>query len=373
MRRFVLPTLLILALMLAACGAATAPAAEVAATEAPAAEAPAATTDTAAMTETVATTDTAAATAGEATGAVGVMLPEVDVLAVTGDIVTAGSSTVYPLSEAMAERFIDEGYAGNITIDSIGTGAGFERFCKAGETDISNASRAIKDSEIESCKAIGREPIEFRVGTDALAVVVSPENTWIPESGLTLEQLAMIFSDQTTKWSDIDPTWPAEDILRFSPGTDSGTFDYFIEAVMDKQFVVDDATKGKGEEALLKAANLQLSEDDNVLVQGVEGSPNAIGYFGFAYYEENADLLRAVAIEGVEPAAAAVDAGDYPLARPLFIYSTASIITEKPQVGSFINFYLTYVDEEIIRVGYFPAPDAALDAGRQALLAAMGQ
>jgi len=130
----------------------------------------------------------------------------------------------------------------------------------------------------------------------------------------------MIFSDQTTKWSDIDPTWPAEDILRFSPGTDSGTFDYFIEAVMDKQFVVDDATKGKGEEALLKAANLQLSEDDNVLVQGVEGSPNAIGYFGFAYYEENADLLRAVAIEGVEPAAAAVDAGDYPLARPLFIY-----------------------------------------------------
>jgi phosphate transport system substrate-binding protein len=273
MRRFVLPTLLILALMLAACGAATAPAAEVAATEAPAAEAPAATTDTAAMTETVATTDTAAATAGEATGAVGVMLPEVNPMEVKGDIVTAGSSTVYPLTERMAERFRDEGYAGNITIDSIGTGAGFERFCKAGETDIANASRPIKDKEIELAKAIGRMPIGFRVGTDALAVVVSPENTWIPESGLTLEQLAMIFSDQTTKWSDIDPTWPAEDILRFSPGTDSGTFDYFIEAVMDKQFVVDDATKGKGEEALLKAANLQLSEDDNVLVQGVEGSP----------------------------------------------------------------------------------------------------
>ncbi len=367
MRRFVIPSLLLLVLLLAACGAPAAPAApvaEVAATEAPAAEAPAA--------EVM--TDTAEVTAGEATGAIGVALPDVDPLTVTGDIVTAGSSTVYPLSEAMAERFIDEGYAGNITIDSIGSGAGFERFCKAGETDIANASRAIKDSEIESCKAIGREPIEIRVGTDALAVVVNPENTWIPAEGMTLEQLALAFSDQTTKWSDIDPTWPDQDILRFSPGTDSGTFDYFIEAVMDPAFVKDaDADKGKGEEALLKAGNLQLSEDDNVLVQGVEGSPNAIGYFGFAYYEENADLLRATAIEGVDPSAASVDAGEYPLARPLFIYSAANIIAEKPQVGSFINFYLTYVNEEIIRVGYFPAPDAALDAARQALVDALAQ
>lgn len=356
-----------LVLMLAACGrsesptATAAPAVEVATAAAPAAAAPA-------------SADTTGSTAGAATGAVGVALPEVDPLTVSGDIVSAGSSTVYPLSEAMAERFIDEGYAGNITIDSIGSGAGFERFCKAGETDISNASRPIKDSEIESCKAIGREPIEIRVGTDALAVVVNPENTWIPESGLTLEQLAMIFSDQTTQWSDIDPTWPAQDILRFSPGTDSGTFDYFIEGVMDPVFVKDaDADKGKGEEALLKAGNLQLSEDDNVLVQGVVGSANAIGYFGFAYYAENTDKLRAVAIEGIEPAAATVDDGTYPLARPLFVYTSANIISEKPQVGSFINFYLTHVNEEIVRVGYFPAPDTALDAARQALLAAMGQ
>ncbi len=376
MRRFVVASLFIAVLVLAACGGAAAPAApaapaaEMAATEAPAAEAPAAE----AMTDTAAMTDTMEATAGAATGAVGVALPEVNPLDVTGDIVTAGSSTVYPLSEAMAERFIDEGYSGNITIDSIGSGAGFERFCKAGETDISNASRAIKESEIESCQAIGREPIEFRVGTDALAVVVSPENDWIPAEGLTLEQLAMIFSDQTTKWSDIDPTWPDQDILRFSPGTDSGTFDYFIEAVMDEQFVVDSSTDaGKGEEALLRSANLQLSEDDNVLVQGIEGSPNAIGYFGFAYFEENADLLRALSINGVEPSAQTVDAGEYPLARPLFIYSTADIINEKPQVGSFINFYLTWVDDEIIRVGYFPAPDAALDGARQALLDAMTQ
>ena len=151
--------------------------------------------------------------------------------AVSGDIVSAGSSTVYPLSERMAEVFSDEGFDGNITIDSIGTGAGFERFCKAGETDISNASRKIKDSEVESCAALAspRVPLEFRVGTDALAVVVSSENDFLKD--VTLEQLAAIFST-AEKWSDVDPSWPAETIQRFSPGTDSGTFDYFVEAVM---------------------------------------------------------------------------------------------------------------------------------------------
>ncbi len=148
----------------------------------------------------------------------------------TGNIITAGSSTVFPLSERMAERFKDEGYKGNITIDSIGTGAGFERFCKTGETDIANASRAIKTSEVENCKKISREPVEFRVGTDALAVVVSKSNTFLKD--VTLEQLAKIFSTQAEKWSDVDPAWPKENILRFSPGTDSGTFDYFVEAVM---------------------------------------------------------------------------------------------------------------------------------------------
>ncbi len=149
--------------------------------------------------------------------------------AVSGDVVTAGSSTVFPLSERMVQRFGEEGFGGKITVDSIGSGAGFERFCKAGETDVANASRAIKDSEIESCKAIGREPIAFQVGIDALAVVVSSENTFVTD--VTLEELAAIFST-ATKWSDVRPEWPAEDILRFTPGTDSGTFDYFVEAVM---------------------------------------------------------------------------------------------------------------------------------------------
>jgi phosphate transport system substrate-binding protein len=280
----------------------------------------------------------------------GMALPEVNPLDVSGDIISAGSSTVFPLSERMAERFQDEGYSGNITVDSIGSGGGFERFCVAGETDIANASRAIKDEEIASCQGIGREPIEFRVGTDALAVVVSTENDFLTE--VTLEQLAQIFST-AEKWSDVDPSWPAEPIQRFSPGTDSGTFDYFVEAVM-----------GEDEAPLLNAANLQLSEDDNVLVQGVEGSPYAIGYFGYAYYQENQDKLKALTIEGVAPTAESAEDGSYPLARPLFIYSDAKIMQEKPQVGAFINFYLTYVNEEILDVGYFPASAAALDQAK---------
>jgi phosphate transport system substrate-binding protein len=287
-------------------------------------------------------------------------LPEVNPLEVTGDIVTAGSSTVFPLSEAVAERFRDEGYGGNITIDSIGTGAGFERFCKTGETDVSNASRAIKDSEAASCTEIGRTPLEFRVATDALAIVANTENDWLTE-GMTLEELAKLYSKDTTNWSDVNPAWPSEPVKRFSPGTDSGTFDYFIEAVMDPAFET-------GEEALLAAANLQLSEDDNVLVQGVQGDKYAIGYFGFAYFVENEGKLLDVKIEGVEPTAATVDAGEYPLARPLFIYSDAKVMAEKPQVAAYINFYLTNANESALAVGYFPAPADALEASVQAFL-----
>ena len=283
-------------------------------------------------------------------------LPAVDPLEVSGDIITAGSSTVFPLSERMAERFQDEGYGGNITIDSIGSGAGFERFCVAGETDIANASRAIKPEEVESCQAIGREPVEFRVGTDALAVAVSAENDFV--TSLTSEELALVFSTAET-WADVNPDWPAEPILRFIPGTDSGTFDYFVEAVFEEN-----------EEPILSAANLQLSEDDNVLVQGVLGSPYAIGFFGYAYYNENQGALKALAIDGIEPTAETAENGQYPLARPLFIYSTGEIMQEKPQVATFINFYLTHVNDEILDVGYFPASTEALAQARQGWLQA---
>lgn len=320
-------------------------------------------TATKASEPTKAPTAKAEATASPATTGI---LPEVDPASVSGDIIIAGSSTVYPLTERMAERFAQEGFSGKITIDSIGTGAGFERFCKTGETDISNASRPIKSSEVDNCKAVGRTPIEFRVGTDALAVVVSKENTFVQD--ITIEELAKIFSKDVTKWNEIRPEWPAENILRFSPGTDSGTFDYFIEAVMKPVYGSDnDADKN----AILSAQNIQFSEDDNVLVQGVEGSPYAIGYFGFAYYQEEAAHLKAVAINGVAPNPETAESGQYPLARPLFIYSDATIMREKPQVAAFINFYLTFVNEEILDVGYFPASAEALMAAMQAWLEAM--
>ncbi len=294
--------------------------------------------------------------AGEPAAVSSVELPEVDPLAVSGDIITAGSSTVFPLSERMAERFQDEGYAGNITIDSIGSGAGFERFCVSGETDISNASRGIKDSEVESCRSIGREPIEFRVGTDAIAVSVSTDNDFATD--VTAEELAAIFSSAET-WADVRADWPAEPIQRFIPGTDSGTFDFFVEEVFDED-----------EEPILSAANLQLSEDDNVLVQGIQGSPYAVGFFGYAYFNENKETLNAIALDGVAPTEQSAEDGSYMLARPLFIYSTATIIAEKPQVGDFINFYLTTVNDEIVDVGYFPASAASLDTAKAGLLSA---
>ena len=284
-------------------------------------------------------------------------LPGVNPLKVTGNIITAGSSTVFPLSERIAERFSAEGYSGTITVDSIGSGAGFERFTVAGESDISNASRPIKDKEVAQAKTIGRDPIEFKVGTDALAVTVSAKNTFV--KNVTKEELAQIFGP-ATYWSDVRSTWPNVEIQRFIPGTDSGTFDYFVEEIFAK-----DAA------AMLRAKNLQLSEDDNMLVTGIEGSEYAIGFFGYAYYVENKDVLNVINIEGIEASADTVNEGTYPLARPLFLYSDATIMREKPQVAAFINFYLTYVNEEVTSVGYFPASDESLATSKKAWIEAM--
>jgi len=284
-------------------------------------------------------------------------LPMVNPIKVSGNIVSAGSSTVFPLSERMAERFTEEGYSGTITVDSIGSGAGFERFTVAGESDIANASRPIKQKEIDQGALIGRIPVEFKVGTDALAVTVSAKNTFIKDA--SIKELAQIFSS-ATYWSDVRPQWPNQQIQRFIPGTDSGTFDYFVEEVFNK-----DATP------MLSANNLQLSEDDNMLVRGIEASEYAIGFFGYAYYIENQDTLNILDIEGVQASADSVNAGVYPLARPLFLYSDATIMREKPQVAAFINFYLTYVNEEVTRVGYFPSSDEALEKGRKAWLEIM--
>lgn len=285
--------------------------------------------------------------------------------AVSGGITIAGSSTVFPLSERMMQRFEEEGFTGEITIDSIGSGAGFERFCVNGETDIANASRKIKDSEIESCINIGRTPIEIRVGTDAIAIVVSKENTFLTD--VTMQELAAIFST-AKKWSDVRTEWPAEDILRFIPGTDSGTFDYFVETIMAPANPGPDGDDSieNGETAILAAENLQMSEDDNVLVQGVEGSPYAIGFFGFAYYYENQELLNVLAVDSVIPTEATAEDNSYPLSRPLFMYSDATIMKEKPQVAAFIRFYLENVNNEISDVGYFPATQESIQAAMDA-------
>lgn len=286
--------------------------------------------------------------------------------AVSGDIITAGSSTVFPLSERMKQRFEEEGFTGNLTVDSIGSGAGIERFCVNAETDIANASRAIKDSEVEACAGNGRTVVEFLVGIDALTVAVSAENDFVTD--VTLEELALIFST-ATNWSDVRPEWPAEPIQRFIPGTDSGTFDFFVEVVMTPANG-DDADAG--EAAILDAANTQLSEDDNVLVQGIQGSPYAIGFFGYAYYQENAATLKAVSLNGVEPNAETAESGEYPISRPLFLYSSTEILQEKPQVAAFIWFYLNNVNNEISDVGYFPASDARLQEGIDAWKSALG-
>jgi phosphate binding protein len=286
-----------------------------------------------------------------------VELPAVDPLSVTGDIIIAGSSTVGPLTQVAIDAFLSAGYLDPISNDSIGTGAGFERFCEAGETDISNASRPIRDSEIEACAALNppRIPVEFYVGIDALSVVVSTENDFV--ENLTIAQLTAIYSGAATTWDQVDPSYPAETIQVFSPGSDSGTFDYFLEETLEAD--AEDGGLGleaeAAEAAIQTVPGIQFSEDDNVLVQGVAGSPFAIGYFGYAFYLPNQDTLRAVSVEGVEPTAAAVEAGDYPLARPLFIYSDAGVLAEKPQVGAFINYYLANATDNALSGGYFPA------------------
>lgn len=367
----VVALVVLLSMVLGACTPAATPTATTApeATTVPATAAPEATATTAAA-EPTATTAAEATAAPEATATTAAAEDEgVDPAALSGDIYTAGSSTVGPLTEAIIEQFETDGFTGQIKNDIIGSGAGFERFCKTGESDIANASRPIKDSEIESCGALSpaRTPIPFLVGLDAIAVVVHPENDWVTD--VTIEQLGKIMST-AEKWSDVDPSWPAEPILRYTPGTDSGTFDFFVEVVIQKPQKIEKLDDAKA--VVLGAKNLNQSEDDNVLMQGVEGNKYAIGYFGFAYYKEAGDKLKALTIEGVEPNEKTAEDASYKLARPLFIYSDAGIMQSKPQVAGFIYYYLENVNSVVTKVGYFPASEEALKAGMDAWKAATG-
>jgi len=282
----------------------------------------------------------------------------VDPSTVEGDIAAAGSSTVFPLAERMKDEFEAAGYAGTLSIDSIGSGGGFQRFCEEGASDISNASRAIRDSEIEACGQLepSREPIEIRVGTDALAVVVSSDNDFV--ESLSIEELQLVFGSATT-WADVNPDFPAEPIERYIPDDASGTFDYFVEEVFEE------------DPEPIRSMNPVQSSDDNVLVEGIVNSEYAIGFFGYAYYAENEGELNALSIDGVEPNGENVDNGSYPLARPLFMYTDDDILAEKPQVQAFLNFVVSDVNSYIGDVGYFPANPAALYGAKATLIGTM--
>lgn len=290
------------------------------------------------------------------------------------DVSIAGSSTVFPLSTAILTRWIDEG-GPEYSIDSIGSGGGFDRFCSEAAIDIANASRPIDEEEVSACEGNGRTPLEIRVGSDALSLVISPGNYFAQE--LTLEQIATAFSltDPNATWADVDPDFPAHPIQLFSPGADSGTFDYFFEVVWPDLYDADEPSP------ILSSIAEIVGEDDNLTVTGVaedgctEGDLTttcAIGYFGYAYYRENADRLQTVAVEGVQPSAETVDDGTYPISRPLFMYTAPSVIEDKPQVAEFIAYYLNNVNEVIGDVGYFPAPDDALQGAADAIAEAAG-
>jgi phosphate transport system substrate-binding protein len=263
-----------------------------------------------------------------------------------------GSSTVFPIAEAVAEEYqISKRGKVRVTVGIAGTGGGFKRFCR-GETDIANASRPILKEEMEACRAAGIKYLELPVAFDALTVVVNPSNTWV--KSLTVADLKKMWEpgaqQRITKWNQVRSEWPAQPLMLFGPGADSGTFDYFTEAVNGKS----KASRG----------DYTASEDDNVLVQGVENNKNAIGYFGFAYYIGHKDKMRAVTIvnpkgQAVGPSIEAVNDGSYqPLSRPLFIYVRETAV-QRAEVKEFIEFYLTEGAELVKEVGYVPLPPQA--------------
>lgn len=266
-----------------------------------------------------------------------------------GSITVDGSSTVFPVSEAMAEEFQIANPGVRITVGASGTGGGFEKFCN-GETQVSNASRGVKQEEIDNCAENGIEMIEVPVATDALTVVVNNDNDWAAAC-MTIDQLNTIWGPEAegtiSNWNQVDPSFPDAELILYGPGTDSGTFDYFTDVV-------------NGEEGASRG-DYTSSEDDNVLVQGVEGDASALAYFGFAYYFENQDRMQSVAIDDgtgncVAPSPETVLAGEYtPFSRPLFIYVSAAAYAEDPAVQAFIDFYLDPANEQFVAdTGYVP-------------------
>src|SRR6056297_263609 len=258
-----------------------------------------------------------------------------------GTVKIDGSSTVYPVTQAMAEEFSYENPRVRVTVGVSGSGGGFAKF-NVGETDLSNASREIKESEAKIAEENGIEFTQFIVGYDGITVAVHPENDWAND--LTVEELKMIWEPNSSveTWSDVRDEWPDEEIDLYGPGADSGTFDYFTEAI-------------NGESGASRS-DFTASEDDNVLVRGISGNKYALGYFGYAYYEENKDSLKALAVDGVEPSPETIGSQEYqPLARPLFVYAKNASL-KRPEVKAFLEFYFENAEEIVPQVGYAPLP-----------------
>ncbi len=269
-----------------------------------------------------------------------------------------GSSTVYPITEGVAEEFQKANKGLKVTVGVSGTGGGFKKFCRD-ETDIQDASRPILKSEMDLCKAAGVEYYELPVAFDALTVVINPKNTWLKQA--TVAELKKMWEPaaqgKITRWNQVNPTWPDQPIKLFGAGADSGTFDYFTEAIVGK------SKSSRGD--------FTASEDDNVLVQGVAGDVNSIGYFGFAYYAENTGKLKALPIvekdgkPAVAPSQATVLDGSYqPLARPIFIYVKVKSL-QKPEVKKFVDFYMANAAKIATEVKYVKLPDAIYKANQE--------
>ncbi|WP_100331573.1 PstS family phosphate ABC transporter substrate-binding protein [Bacillus xiapuensis] len=267
-----------------------------------------------------------------------------------GNIQVDGSSTVYPIMEAVSEEYMMEQPDVKVTVGFSGTGGGFEKFI-AGETQMSNASRPIKDEEKASLEEKKIDFTEFKLAFDGLSIVVNKDNDWVDH--LTIEELQKMWVDtgKPKKWSDIRKGWPDEEIKLYSPGTDSGTYDYFNEVILEEKQIDKAAT---------------LSEDDNVLVQGVTGDKNAIGYFGYAYYAENKDKLKVVPVDGgegpVEPTNETIESGKYsPLSRPLFTYVANKAVADEESVYDYMKFTLENAGAMAEEVGYVKLPDEEYD------------
>lgn len=266
----------------------------------------------------------------------------------TGTVKIDGSSTVFPITEAVAEEFQKQHRGVRVTVGISGTGGGFKKFC-VGETDLNDASRTIKETEIAKAKEHGIQFIELPVAFDGISVLVNPKNDFV--DFMTVEELRKIWQPGSTvkMWSDVRPGWPDHPITLYGPGTDSGTFDYFTGAINGKEQAC--------------RPDFTASEDDNVLVQGIAGDENALGFFGFAYFAENRSLLKAVPIETgsgpVSPSETTINDGSYkPLSRPIFIY-VSSASADKPEIDAFVKFYLANAKTLVSEVGYVPLPDEA--------------